>query len=113
MSVPTERQDAFRRQIEIPLMRAFAQLAIEVEELTANGASAGAIVHRVRAQAKLIGLEPIDGVGERPTIDRERHEPIGRPIADGTTVVVVRPGYVWKSPDGEVVIARAVVQDWT
>jgi hypothetical protein len=106
----TERDAAVQRAT-IPLLRALADLAIEVEELTTNGASARAMIHRVRAQVKRVGLEPIEGAGERATLDRTRHEPIGDPIDDGTPVVVVRPGYIWNSPHGDVLIARAVVQD--
>ena len=69
------------------------------------------MIHRVRTRVKGLGLEPINEPGERTTLDRSRHEPIGRPIDDGTTVVVVRPGYVWKAPTGDVLIVRAVVQD--
>ena len=100
-----------RRAVELPLVRAIAELAIEVEELTANQASSRAMIHRVRARVKGLGLEPINEPGERTTLDRSRHDPIGRPIDDGTTVVVVRPGYVWKAPTGDVLIVRAVVQD--
>jgi prophage DNA circulation protein len=55
---------ARRRQAEIDAVRALAELAIEVEELTANQASARAMVHRVRAHVKLTNLEPIDRAGE-------------------------------------------------
>ena len=48
---------------------------------------------------------------ETVTFDRRRHEPIGPPIADGARVVVVRPGYAWKTADENVLVARAVVQD--
>jgi hypothetical protein len=102
---------ADNRAATMPLLRALAELAIEVEELTVNGASAEAMIHRVRARARRVGLEPIDAAGEQSTLDRSRHEPIGRPIADDQPVVVVRPGYVWKAPTGDVLIARAVVRD--
>ena len=88
-----------------------AQLAIEVEELTTNQASARAMIHRVRAEVKRTGLEPIDRAGDVTRFDPRRHEPIGRPIEAGTSVVVVRPGYVWKTSTEEVLIAKAVVQD--
>jgi hypothetical protein len=97
----------------IPYIKALAELAIEVEELAFNEASARAVIHRVRAQMRRLSLEPIDAAGEKSTLDRMRHEPIGRPIGDGTAVVVVRPGYVWKTPSGDVLVARAVVQDRT
>jgi len=92
-------------------VRALAELATEVEELAVNQASAKALVHRVRACARRHGLEPIEQAGEQSTLDRSRHEPVGRAIDDGTPVVVVRPGYVWKASGGDVLIARAVVQD--
>jgi hypothetical protein len=95
----------------IPMVRALAELAIEVEELTVNQASSRAMIHRVRAQVQRVGLEPIDAAGEQSTLDRARHEPVGRPIEDGAPVIVVRPGYVWKAPTGDVLIARAVVRD--
>lgn len=98
-------------QAAMPFLRALAELAIEVEELTVNQASARAMIHRVRARVKRMGLEPIDRAGELSTLDRTRHEPIGRPISDGTPVIVVRPGYIWKAPTGDVLIVRAIVQD--
>lgn len=95
------------------LIRALAELAIEVEELTVNEASARAMIHRVRAQVKRVGLQPIERAGEQSTMDRYRHEPIGSSIEDGTPVVVRRPGYVWKAPTGDVLLVRAVVQERT
>ena len=86
-------------------------LCFSLEELAVNQASAKALVHRVRACARRHGLEPIEQAGEQSTLDRTRHEPVGRAIDDGTPVVVVRPGYVWKATGGDVLIARAVVQD--
>jgi hypothetical protein len=97
--------------VEIPLVRAFAALAIEVEELAVNEASARVVLHRVRAHARRLGLEPIGHAGESSTMDRMWHEPVGRPIPDGTPVVVVRPGYRWTSTNGDLLLARAVVQD--
>jgi hypothetical protein len=92
-------------------VRALAELAIEVEELIVNEASAAALIHRIRGRVKRAGLEPIERAGEETSFARARHKPIGRPIADGTPVIVVRPGYVWKGPDGDVLIAKAVVQE--
>jgi hypothetical protein len=102
---------ARRRQDEIDAVRTLAELAIEVEELTANEASSSAMIHRVRARVHRSGLEPIDRAGDETTFDRKRHKPIGRSIRDGAPVVVVRPGYVWKSPTEDVLIARAVVEE--
>jgi hypothetical protein len=108
---PAAERAARDRQEAIDHVRALAELAIEVEELTANQASARAMIHRVRAEVKRIGLEPIDRAGDTTTFDPTRHESIGRPIAAGAAVVVVRPGYRWKSPSEDVLIAKAVVQD--
>jgi hypothetical protein len=99
------------RSVEVPLVRAIAELAIEVEELAANQASARALIHRVRAQVRRLGLEPIGQAGEQSTLDRRRHESISEPVDEGAPVVVLRPGYVWRTSDGELLIARAVVQD--
>ncbi len=95
----------------LPFVRAMAELVIDVEELAANGASSRAVIHRVRAQARQVGLDPIDRTGERSAMDRSRHRSVGAAIGDGTPVVVVRPGYVWRSRTGTVVVAKAVVQD--
>jgi hypothetical protein len=91
--------------------RAMTELVIEIEELAANGASSRAVIHRVRAQARRAGLDPIEGTGSSSTMDRHRHRSVGAPIGDGTPVVVVRPGYAWRSPVGAVVVEKAVVQD--
>ena len=108
---PDAEEAARARQTDIDRVRALAQLAIEVEELTTNQASARAMIHRVRAEVKRTGLEPIERAGETTTFDPRRHQSVGRPIEAGTRVVVVRPGYVWKTPTEEVLIAKAVVQD--
>lgn len=100
-----------QRQARIDSLRALAELAIEVEELVANEASARTLVQRVRSRVKRSALEPVDRAGEEARYDRKRHKPIGGVIADGAAVVVVRPGYVWKSDDGDVVISRPVVEE--
>jgi hypothetical protein len=69
------------------------------------------LVQRVRGRVKRCGLEPVDRAGQETTYDRDRHKPIGGAIADGSPVVVVRPGYVWKSSDGDVLISRPVVEE--
>lgn len=102
---------ARQRQEDIDAVRTLAELAIEVEELTVNEASSSAMIHRVRARVNRSGLEPIDRAGEETMFDRRRHKPIGRPIRDGAPVIVVRPGYVWKTRTEEVLIARPVVEE--
>ncbi len=98
-----------RREKE--LVRALAQMAIEVEELAVNQASTRAVVHTVRALAKAAALRPIERAGETVRFDRARHASVGAAIEDGAPALVLRPGYVWQRPDGELLIARAVVQD--
>jgi len=100
-----------RRQARIDSLRALAELATEVEELVSNEASASALVQRVRGRVKRSGLEPVDRAGEETTYDRTRHKPIGGRIAEGADVVVVRPGYIWKSDEGDVVLSKPVVEE--
>lgn len=98
-------------QRERDAVRALAELAIEVEELVTNEASARAVVHTVRSLTKLADLRPIERAGEMTRFDRTRHTSVGGRIADGAPVLVLRPGYIWNRGDEEVLIARAVVQD--
>jgi hypothetical protein len=100
-----------QRQAEIDAMRALAELASEVEELTVNEVGSEVLIRRVRAWVKRSGLEPIERAGDPATFDRRRHRPIGPSIRDGAPVNVVRPGYVWKAPTEEVLIGKAVVEE--
>jgi hypothetical protein len=105
--VATARQ----RQADIDAVRTLAELASEVEELVVNDASPNAMIHRVRARVKRSGLEPVDRAGEETRFDRKRHKPISGSIRDGATVVVVRPGYVWKAPNEDLLVVRPVVEE--
>jgi hypothetical protein len=69
------------------------------------------MIHRVRARVKRSDLEPIDRAGDETTFDRKRHKPISGSIPDGAPVVVVRPGYVWKAPTEDVLVAKAIVEE--
>jgi hypothetical protein len=100
---------ARRRQRDVDAIRLLAELATEVEELTVNEAEADVMIHRVRSRVNRSGLEPIDRAGAETTFDRKRHKPISGSISDGATVVVVRPGYIWKAPAEDVLIGKAVV----
>ena len=100
-----------RRQAKIDSLRALAELAIEVEELVANEASGATLVQRVRGRVRRSGLEPVDRAGQETTFDRRRHKPIGGGIRDGASVAVVRPGYIWKSDEGDVVLCKPVVEE--
>jgi hypothetical protein len=99
------------RQTEIDGLRALAELASEIEELTVNEASGRALIHRIRGRVKLAGLEPIERAGETIPFDRRRHESIGAPVRDGAPVLVIRPGYAWRTPTEDVLISRAAVQE--
>jgi hypothetical protein len=99
------------RMRRIGAVRALAELAIEVEELTVHRASPQALIHRVRSRVGRAGLEPVESAGERTSFDRSRHEPIAGSIMDGAAVVVVRPGYLWRTDDEEILLVAAVVQD--
>lgn len=101
---------AKQRQSAIDAARALAELAIEVEELTANEAEPKVLVHRVRSRVLRNALEPIERAGEETMFDRTRHRPIGRSIDDGASVLVVRPGYVWKGLGEDLLIEKAVVE---
>ncbi len=106
-----ELRQAQERQLKIDAIRALAELAMEVEELTVSDAEPQVLVHRVRARVRREGLEPIDRAGEETIFDRTRHKPIVGGISDGVPVLVVRPGYTWKAPDGDVLIGKAVVEE--
>jgi hypothetical protein len=106
-----EVRRAQERQLRIDAIRAFAELAMEIEELTANEAEPNVLVERVRARATREGLEPIGRAGEETSFDRSRHKPIGGGLRDGAAVYVVRPGYTWHAPDEDVLIGKAVVEE--
>jgi hypothetical protein len=95
--------------LRIDAMRSLAELAIEVEELVANGAEADVLIERVRVLAEINSLEPIGQVGVQLPFDPARHTPLaGYPDA-GSPVSVVRPGYTWHAGDEDVLLERAVV----
>jgi hypothetical protein len=108
-----QQQVSFRaaqdRQLRIDAMRSLAELAIEVEELVANGAEADVLIERVRVLAEINSLEPIGQVGGQVPFDPSCHTPLaGYPDA-GSPVSVVRPGYTWHAGDEDVLLERAVV----
>jgi hypothetical protein len=106
-----QERAARQRRADIDAMRALAELASEVEELVVNEASPTALIHRVRARVARSSLEPLSRAGEELTFDRTRHRPIGGGIRDGAPVVVVRPGYVWRSVAGDVLVAEVLVEE--
>jgi hypothetical protein len=98
-------------QREKDAVRALAEMAIEIEELAVNEASTRAVVHTVRALTTTAQLSPIEAAGHTTRFDRTQHASVGGHVADGAPVLVIRPGYVWHRPDGDILIAKAVVQD--
>ncbi len=109
---PADREVAARqRQAEIDRVRALADLAGEVEELTVDEVEPDVMIRRVRASVQRHGLEPIERAGTKTSFDRKRHKPIGPGIRDAASVFVVRPGYVWKASAEDVLIGKAVVEE--
>jgi hypothetical protein len=100
---------AHDRQVRVDAARALAEMAMEVEELTAAGSPSGVLVERIRALAKAFDLEPIGRAGDAITFDAARHTPIGPTPLDGAPVVVIRPGYTWRSGDHAVLLGKAQV----
>jgi hypothetical protein len=106
-----EVRQAQERQLRIDAVRGLAELAMDVEELTVNEAEATVLVEKVRARATRAGLEPIGRAGEQTAFDRSRHKPIGGGVQEGAEVYVVRPGYTWHAPGGDVLIGKAIVEE--
>jgi hypothetical protein len=97
------------RQLKIDSIRTLAEMAIEVEELAANGAEPEVIIERVRALAEINELEPIGQVGETTTYDPTQHRPLAGQPDTGSAVAVVRPGYTWHAEDDDVLLEKAIV----
>jgi hypothetical protein len=89
--------------------RALARLAMEVEELAASGAGTAVMVERVRTLVRMCDLEPIGRAGEETGYDGARHAAVGGPAKAGARVSVIRPGYLWRDGDDEVLLDRAQV----
>jgi hypothetical protein len=89
--------------------RAYAKVAMELEELIASGASGRALLQRIHAGAQALGLRPIETAGATIRFDRLRHDPVLSSTQDGSEVLVVRPGYMWQAGDKEVLVAKPVV----
>lgn len=111
---PDAREIAVRaaqeRQWRIDVVRAVAEMAMAVEEITYKGADPDGIVERVRNQALARSLDPISAAGEQTTFDPAQHKPLADSPAAGSPVLVVRPGYRWRTDDEDLLIERAVVR---
>jgi hypothetical protein len=102
---------ARRRQTQIDGVRLLAELASEVEELLANETDPPVMIRQVRAWVKRSGLSPVGRAGEATTFDRTKHQPIVGRIRDGASVIVVRPGYIWRHGSEDVLLGKAVVEE--
>jgi hypothetical protein len=102
---------ARRRQAQIDAVRQLAELASEVEELLANETEAPVMIRQIRAWVKRSGLDPVGQAGEATKFDRTKHRPIMGRIRDGASVIVVRPGYIWRRGSEDVLLGKAVVEE--
>ena len=97
------------RQIRVEAVRALAEVAMEVEELAAAQAGPAVTVERVRALVAAAGLVPIGRAGERAGFDPTFHLAVGGHLPVGSPVVVIRPGYVWRTGSDDLLIGKAQV----
>jgi hypothetical protein len=103
------RRAARERQARIDAMAAVAELAAEVEELTAKRAAPDVLLEHTRALTGGSGLEAIGRAGEATPYLESRHDPVGDFPNEGDPVVVIRPGYLWHAPGEAVLISKALV----
>ena len=103
------RRAARERQARIDAMAAVAELAAEVEELTAKRAPSEVLLEHTRALTGGSGLEAIGRAGEPTPYNEARHDPVGDFPNDGDSVIVIRPGYLWHAPGEAVLISKALV----
>jgi hypothetical protein len=103
------RRAARERQARIDAMSTVAELAAEVEELTAKRAAPEVLLEHTRALTGGRGLEAIGRAGEKTAYDETSHEPVGDFPDQGEAVIVIRPGYLWHAPGEAVLISKALV----
>jgi hypothetical protein len=103
------RRAARERQARIDAMAAVAELAAEVEELTAKRAPSDVLLEHTRALTGGSGLEAIGRAGEATPYNESHHDPVGDFPNDGDPVIVIRPGYLWHAPGEAVLISKALV----
>jgi len=108
-SATTGLRDSQIRQARIDAMRALADLAAFV-----GGALDSQPSERIRARVTAIlgrqGVQPLGSPGVVEMFDPDRHDVVGAPAVAGASVVVRRAGYIWKTPDEAIVLARAIVE---
>jgi len=103
------RRLARERQARIDAMSTVAELAAEVEELTAKQAAPEVLLEHTRALTGGRGLEAIGRAGQEVPYEEAHHEPVGEFPNDGEPVTVIRPGYLWHAPGESVLISKALV----
>jgi hypothetical protein len=103
------RRLARERQARIDAMSTVAELAAEVEELTAKNAAPEVLLEHTRALTGGRGLEAIGRAGEQIAYREAHHEPVADFPDDGEVVTVIRPGYLWHAPGEAVLISKALV----
>jgi hypothetical protein len=103
------RRAARERQARIDAMSTVAELAAEVEELTAKQATPEVLLEHTRALTGGRGLEAIGRAGQEIPYEETRHEPVGEFPNEGEPVTVIRPGYLWHAPGEAVLISKALV----
>jgi hypothetical protein len=103
------RRLARERQARIDAMSTVAELAAEVEELTAKQAAPEVLLEHTRALTGGRGLEAIGRAGQEIPYEEAHHEPVGEFPNDGESVTVIRPGYLWHAPGEAVLISKALV----
>lgn len=97
------------RRLQIDVVRALAGLAAEIEEMVTGRATPEIIVERVRSLVAGQALHPIGTVGEEFGFDPALHEPLVGAPEPGTPVSVIRPGYLWTTPE-EILLHKALVE---
>lgn len=102
-------RDSQARQIRVDAVRAVADMAAYVESALERQ-SPQRISARVAAIAKREGLTRLGEPGEEVPYKPSEHDLVGSPVEPGTAVVVRHVGYTWDGPDGEIVLARALVE---
>jgi hypothetical protein len=105
----TSRLDERESQPRLAVARTVAEFAAEAEQLAAAGATAAALLERVRALAAAFEVQPVGRPGELVAFDPDRHVAIGGRPARGASAVVVRPGSAYVGGSRPVLVAKAQV----
>ncbi|MDY7086399.1 MAG: hypothetical protein SYR96_14965 [Actinomycetota bacterium] len=94
---------------EFEKARLVADLAVAVDVLRARDATMDEVTELLAEEAQRKRLWPIGRPGEIVPFDPASHETVSGEPQAGTSVEVVRAGYVWRGGSEPVVAAKAVV----